>query len=343
MPEFDFLLTIDLFKKSLVEQQTVVKNFWEKARTLLQDSGIELRPLPESWVTLRHNYFSVLFIALFFVMKIPPQRLRFYARLNHCLRSWVTACDNLLDQELKEMILTDLPGQAYTFKSVHTLLLTDRVFFSFLLDAVRSGTLSQEEMERLLPLSLSAITASGREEAEEEAGIAADLSPKKLLQQVHTAKTGRLFTSPLFAPLALGDIHIKDPQVADIHQGLLEFGLGCQILDDLSDLGMDLMDSKYNYVAALIRHGGDLGEKNRLSKLRAGKADPLVKNDFKLYQKFPVASAIAMQTAVSKLKHALMLLSRAGLPFNAMNREAFIRILIKLFRHPGALMNVRGR
>jgi hypothetical protein len=143
--------------------------------------------------------------------------------------------------------------------------------------------------------------------------------------------------------LALGDIHMQDPQVAGIHQGLLEFGLGCQILDDLSDLGMDLMDNKHNYVAALITHGGDPAEKNRLSDLKANKTDQLSRNDFHLYQKFPTASALAMQTAVSRLKLALSHLSRSGLPLSAMNRDAFIKVLIRLFRHPGRLVRVRGR
>ena len=343
MPEFDFLLDIDLFKKSLSEQQTVIKHFWEKTRLVLNDSGIRLKPLPTSWTTLRQNQISVLFIAIFFILKIPLDRLRLYARLNHCLRSWVTACDNLLDNELKEMIITDLPEKAHTFKSVHTLLVTDRVFFSFLMDAVHSEIITEKEMMRLLAISLSAISVSGREEAEEEEGIDHALPPDDVLYKIHSAKTGQLFTSPLSAPAALHDIHLEDPQVVGIREGLMAFGLGCQILDDLSDLGMDLVDNKYNYLAALIRHGDDMHEKDLWQELSSSGSNPGIRNDYRLYQRFPLASKKAIDMAVSQLHRALTYLSQAGLPMNSINRESFIKVLIKVFRHPNRLLNIRER
>jgi len=255
----------------------------------------------------------------------------------------VTACDNLLDKELKEMIVTDLPENARTFKSVHTLLVTDRIFFSFLLDAVQSSTLSENEMKRLLSISLSSITASGREEAEEEEGIDAIQPPETVLRQIHTAKTGRLFTSPLYAPIALKDLDQADPKVADVREGLTAFGLGCQILDDLSDLGMDLYDNKHNYLAALIQHGADHQERTLLLDLQSKGLDPGIRNRFQLYQKFPKAARQAMNMAVSQLHLALTHLSRSGLPLTALNREVFIKVLIKVFRHPNRLMNIRGR
>jgi hypothetical protein len=343
MPEFDFLLDIDLFKKSLSEQQSVIKHFWEKARFLLNGSGIQLNPLPKSWTTLRQNHFSVLFIAIFFILKIPLDRIKLYARLNHCLRSWVTACDNLLDNELKEMITTDLPENARTFKSVHTLLVTDRIFFSFLMDAVHSKIISDEEMMQLLAVSLSSISASGREEAEEEEGIDHTLAPEDVLHKIHSAKTGQLFISPLCAPIALHDIKSEDPQVAGVREGLMAFGLGCQILDDLSDLGMDLYDNKYNYLAALIVHGKDMKEKELWSELASNELPPHIRDDYQLYQKFPRASTKALDMAVSQLHRALTYLSQSGLPLTAINRESFIKVLIRVFSHPNRLLNLRER
>lgn len=343
MPEFDFLLDIDLFKKSLSEQRTVIEDFWEKARRLLNGSGIRLSPLPASWTTLRTNHFSVLFIAIFFILKIPLDRLRLYARINHCLRAWVTACDNLLDNELKEMIVTDLPQNAHTFKSVHTLLVTDRIFFSFLRDGVRSGTIADEDVSRLLAVSLSSISASGREEAEEEAGVDHTLPPETVLQQVHSAKTGQLFLSPLSAPMALKDIDPDDPRVMGIQNGLMAFGLGCQILDDLSDLGMDLYDRKYNYLAASILYGKSEKERQALRAMQAEGVGPDIRTNYDLYQKFPNASKNAMDMAVSHLHHALSHLSQSGLPLSTVNRESFIRVLVKVFRHPHRLLNIRER
>ena len=245
MSEFNFILKAELFKKGLSEQKYVLNNFWEKGSEILSGSGINLKPLPKQWFSLRHNYFSVLFIVVFYILHIPLPRLRFYARLNHCLRTWVTACDNLLDDELKELLITDLPEDARIFKSVHTILVADRIFFSFMIDAVRDGIITEHEMKILLQISLSSISASGREEAEEESGVEYDLTPDDVLYKIHAVKTGRLFTSPLSAPLALGDIDKNDPEYIHINDGLGAIALGCQILDDLSDIGMDLHNSKH--------------------------------------------------------------------------------------------------
>jgi len=343
MPEFDFLLQIALFQKSMTAQKATIHHFWDKAQLILEGSGIHLKPLPKSWTSLRHNYFSVLFIATFYILKIPAQRLMLFAGLNHCLRSWVTACDNLLDNELKEIVVTDLPEDAHTFKSVHTLLLTDRIFFSFLLDAVEAGTISRDEMVRLMNISLTAISVSGREEAEEEGGVQDIPLPDEVLNQIHFAKTGQLFTAPLSAPLALGDIDLKNPTVARVNEGLLAFGLGCQVLDDISDLGTDLHDQKYNYLAALIHHGGRRPEKDLLNTLQPGSYGKDIRQQVNLYQQFPEAAEKAFTEATTQLQRALALLSEAGLPWSPLNREMFIKILVKVFRHPNRLLNLRDR
>ena len=343
MPEFDFLLKVSLFRKSLKAQQSIIHDFWDKAQPLLVDSQIHLKPVPKSWLSLRHNYFSVLFIAMFHVLEIPNARLTLFARLNHCLRSWVTACDNLLDNELKEIILTDLPAHAQTFKSVHTLLLTDRIFFSFLLDALEDGTINHPEMVRLLNTSLSAISASGREEAEEEGGVLDVPLPEQILENVHSAKTGHLFAAPLSAPAALGDIDINKPAAKRARSGLMTFGLGCQILDDISDLGMDIRDRKYNYLVSLIHHRGTRDEKALLEKFYHGDLHPDDHGSEKLYQGFPEASEQALAEATKQLKKALTFLADSGLPLSTLNRELFIKILVKVFQHPKRFLNLRDR
>jgi len=343
MPEFDFLLKVSLFRKSLKVQQAVIRDFWDKAQSLLSGSQIHLKPVPKSWLTLRHNYFSVLFIAMFHVLNIPAPRLMLFAQLNHCLRSWVTACDNLLDNELKEIILTDLPDNAHTFKSVHTILLTDRIFFSFVLDALENGIINRSEMVRLLNVSLSAISASGREEAEEEGGVMDVPLPEQILQRVHFAKTGHLFAAPLSAPIALGDIDLNQPATALAKDGLMTFGLGCQLLDDISDLGMDLNDRKYNYLISLIHHQGTPDERNLLKKFN--QTDHLADDNGleKLYQAFPKASHQALTEATRQLKNALRLLSDCGLPLSALQLDMFIKILVTVFKHPKRFFNLRDR
>jgi hypothetical protein len=341
MSDFDFLLRIETFRKALKEQRSVLAEFWEKGRRVLAASGIELKPMPRKWTTFRRNYFSVLFIAVFYLLEVPPPRLRLYARLNHCMRTWVTACDNLLDGELKEMLLTDLPEEARIFKSVHTLLLADRIFFSFLLDAVREGTITGEEMELLLRVSLTSLTPSGIEEAGEEAGVDySALPPGDVLHKVHLAKTGLLFTSPLKAPLALGDI--KSLKGAEyLSGGLCHFGLGCQILDDINDLGMDLLQRRHNYLASLVMHGRDAGERQALMGLMKGGGDPALMKEPSLYQRFPAAFRAAQKELQGQFRLALDLLCRGGLPLNTSQRQAFLGALLVLFRHPALLSRLR--
>jgi hypothetical protein len=343
MPEFDFLLELDLFRRSLAEQQSVVRRFWEEGARLLKGSGIHLLPIPKRWLGLRHNYFSVLFIAIFDLLHLPVHRRRFYARLNHCFRTWVTACDNLLDDELKELFHTDLPAEARIFKSVHSLLLADRIFFAFLQAAVEEGTFTKAEADALLNISLTAISASGREEAMEETGATRELTPAQILAEIHQPKTGQLFTTPLQAPLALGDIDPANPQVAALLEGLEQFGIGCQILDDLSDLGADLAAVKYNYLAAVIRHGENVTEKETLAALTRQAPSEALAADSGLYRRFPKAAKATLKTAVDWLDTALIRLADGGLPLGKTRRRLFMGIITTLYGHPDALLHIRSR
>lgn len=341
MSEFDFILNADLFRKGLSEQKSVLNDFWEKGSQILSGSAIQLKPPPEKWYALRHNYFSVLFIVVFFVLRIPLPRLRLYARLNHCLRTWVTACDNLLDDELKELLITDLPDDARIFKSVHTLLVADRIFFSFMMDAVQGGVISEREMEVLLKVSLSSISESGREEAEEERGVEYDITPHDMLYKIHAIKTGRLFTSPLSAPRALGDISRDDEQYKHIYEGLSSIALGCQILDDLSDIGMDLEKRKHNYLAALVLSQGTDRERTLINEMLSSGTAGRAAQDSSFYKRFPESSKAAIEEATVQFDHALNQLSEGGLPFNATMKKAFLKALMVVYDHPRLLMSIR--
>lgn len=340
MSDFDFLLQINTFHKSLGIQKQVLKDFWEKAELILHNSGVTLKPLPKKWMTLKHNYFSVLFLTLFHILEIPKDRLKLFAKLNHCMRAWVTACDNILDNELKELIITDLPEGGHIFKSVHTILVTDRIFFMFLLDAVKAGTISENEMNILLNTSLSALTASGIEEAEEESGVDFSLSPEEILATVHDAKTGQLFTSPLAAPFILEDLKETDEKAYSAKRGLHLFGLACQVLDDLSDISIDVAYRKNNYMASVITHNNNNIEKNLFNDLLKMKPEELT-NKVEMYQQFPEASQITLRKSLELYNEALDYLCKAGLPLNFAKRQAFINILLKLFGLPKELYKIR--
>jgi geranylgeranyl pyrophosphate synthase len=255
------------------------------------------------------------------------------------MRAWVTACDNILDNELKELIITDLPEDAQVFKSVHTILVTDRIFFMFLREAVRAGVISEHELDVLMNSSLSALSASGIEEAEEESGVDYSLSPDEILSRVHDAKTGQLFTSPLAAPLELGDISESDNKAAWAKEGLHTFGLACQVLDDLSDLGIDMAYRKNNYMASIITHNNNTPERKKFENLLS--TDDGLANRIDLYQEFPEAAGLTLNKSLSLYHRSLNLLCDAGLPLDIAKRHSFIKILLKLFGFPKELYRIR--
>ncbi len=339
MPGLAFLGRIGLFRESLAEHGTVLADYWAKAHAVLAGSGVALAPLPRAWTTLRHNHFSVLFIAVFRLLDIPAPRRLLYARINHCLRAWVTACDNLLDGESRETLLTDLPAGAAVFKSAHTLLVVDRVFFLMLREAERDGVITPAEAERLIGVSLGALSASGRQEAEEEHGVAGRLRPARVLREVHGRKAGLLFTAPLAAPRALGDAG-TGRRFADLARGLHRFGLGVQILDDLTDLGQDLAGRRQNFFASVIAHGADAGEKARLETLEG---DEAVRANELLWRQFPRGLARTQAECLAQFRSGIDLLCRGGLPLSRTERVALAAGLAAVVRHPPLATRLRAR
>jgi hypothetical protein len=339
MADFGFILKNSLFRQALTEQEAAVEAFWQEAGQVLEGSGVKLKKLPPRLKKLRHNYFSVLFAACLIKLGIKGPRLSLYVRINHCLRAWVTACDNLLDNELKEMIQTDLPEAAHVFKSVHTLLVTDRVFFSFVFKALNEGIISREEVSTLVRVSLAAITESGKEEAGEEGGISfTDLTPEQIIGEVHSLKAGKLFLSPLAAPDALGDIRDREA-FGHMQSGLYHFGIACQILDDLADLAIDMQDRKHNYLAAQITSGRDRAERELFTSLLERKTIP---GGTKLYRKFPEALANAREKMTELFTYSLDELKLGGLPFGGTFRSAFLKGLGILYRQPEIMARMRS-
>jgi geranylgeranyl pyrophosphate synthase len=105
---------------------------------------------------------------------------------------------------------------------------------------------------------LHTLAASGVQEADEEQGIESILTPEDILNKVHHYKTGLLFNCPWGIPLVLEQLN--PDIVTPIQEALYRIGIGCQILDDMADLGRDVRGGRHNYVASLVYHqsGRDL-------------------------------------------------------------------------------------
>jgi len=186
----------------------------------------------------------------------------FYAAVNQCLRGMVTGCDNLLDDEYKQTLDTDLPEEGTRFRSVLDIMVSDRVLFDLLIDDRERGELTAEQVRAASSVSLHGLLSSGVQEAGEEAGITDRLTPDDVLRDVHHYKTGLLFQCPWRLPALLEDIDVET--IGRTTQALYQLGMGCQVLDDMVDLASDLRMQRQNYAASLICHDTEPAEPARL-------------------------------------------------------------------------------
>lgn len=275
--------------------------YWSTAEETLRESGVKLLPPAADYFELGRNFFSALFLYSYHRAKIPKMRRILYAAVNQCLRGMVTGCDNILDDEYKKTLETDLPQQAWRFRSVLDIMVSDRVLFKILLKYHRMNQLTSDQLQAASTASLSALTRSGTQEASEEKGISKILSPQEVLKTIHHYKTGLLFQCPWAVPLTIENY--EKESVSQLLDALYQIGLGCQVMDDMVDIADDLKKKRHNYVISLIYHDSKGREKSRLQDLMT--------SDARLYKKtvllsdFPQAHLLAVQAACQFLESGL--------------------------------------
>ena len=250
---------IGAFAVAAAEQSRVLDEFYTLAERQMSGTDAPMAEPDPSVFELRRNFFSSLFMAAYAGIGIERPRRMLYGFVNQCLRTLVTGCDNLLDDEYKEVIPFQCGERGERFKSVLALLAGDRVLFARLRQEERAGHLTPAEADTIIDVSLAALVPSGLEEAGEEGGVDRVLPPDEVLEEIHRVKTGLLFEATLAAPLALGDVSPAD--AARVGRALSDFGLGCQLLDDLVDLDLDRRELRHNYALSLVRFEGAPAEK----------------------------------------------------------------------------------
>ncbi|MEJ2202260.1 MAG: polyprenyl synthetase family protein, partial [Desulfuromonadaceae bacterium] len=268
----NLLLACPPWRRAFAVQCDTVQAFHESCLDVLRDR-CPLQPLDPKLLSLKRNLFSTLFIMATAAAGVAEEKLPFYAMLNQCLRAQVTGCDNLLDDEYKSVIPFDLPGGGIRFRSVLMIMTADAVLSRRILAEVAAGRMTEEEARRLQATALGVLIPSGIEEHEEESG-GADAVPSvaTMLQQVHFRKTGLLFEAPVRLAETMGD---TDPERADRVAGALsDFGIGCQIIDDLNDVADDLACGKFNLVVSEACYGEDEQERERVLSLRNSVVSP---------------------------------------------------------------------
>jgi hypothetical protein len=275
--------------------------YWDTAWGILHGSGINLSEKPEGFLKLENNFFSALFLYSYHRAGLPRERCVLYAALNHCLRGMVTGCDNILDDEYKKTLETDLPEGAARFRSVIDIMASDRVMFSILMAACAGNELTPEQVLQASTASLHALTESGRQEASEEQGVGSILAPGDVLTKVHHYKTGLLFNCSWGIPSVLEQL---DPGVTrPIQDALYRIGIGCQIMDDMVDLGRDTRQARHNFVASLIYYGNGPDHWKRLQQEASSGID--TQDRAVLLQEFPDALRESALTAHRYLSEGL--------------------------------------
>jgi len=256
---------VPLLAALMTELKSGILIYREVAGQILRQCGVALNVPTAATFSLRNNFFSLLFLFSYQRAGIPRSRRIIYAATLQCLRGMVTGCDNLLDDEYKQTLDTDIPATGYRFRSVMDIMVSDRVLFQVLMDAAIRQEIARDRVLAAATASMKTMTRSGVEEAAEEAGITTILKPEEILQSIHHFKTGILFQCPWDIPLTIETVDQK--KLAPLLEGLYRIGIGCQIMDDLVDMAGDIRSSRHNYLVSLIHHGPHPVEKDRLRKM----------------------------------------------------------------------------
>ncbi len=277
--------------------------YWSTAEKILDGSGVKLKKPESDYFSLEKNFFSLIFLYSYYRAGISTDRIVLYATINQCLRGMVTGCDNILDDEYKKTIDTDLPEKGYKFRSVLDIMTSDRILFHILQKRALQGDISYESVEIAVNESLRCLLQSGAQEASEEEGVGEFLKPEIVLSGIHHYKTGILFQSPWAIPSVLEDKKIQS--LTDIKKSLYDIGMGCQIMDDMVDLAMDINMKRHNYVASLIFHS-NTSEKNLMEEdITKG---TIQSTDCSYLEKFPLAMQNAAKVSYEYLKRGTELL-----------------------------------
>ena len=285
---------------------------------------VKLGDIPEELFTLRRNLFSTLFQSVYQLVGISPARRHLYGQINFLNRIWVTSADNLLDDENNITLPVEMAGKSQVMNNVVAVMTADRVLTSLLLQSVQSGDLTIEQADKLSKGTLQALLPSAAQEASEELGITKRPSPDVVLNSIHRYKTGILFHIPFVAPqLIEKDDEWDSEKAARINEALLNFGLGCQLLDDIRDLARDLIEKRNNYLLSVLAETSPEIIDSWESKEHAV--------DDRLYQEIPEQVAAVSKLAREYFISSTESLAEEGLPlYIARGQKMFISVLYKL-------------
>lgn len=241
----DLLPDLPGFAEAWRLQQETLALFYNLARDI---SGPQcpVGDLPREMLDFKRNLFSTLFLAVTRKVVGEDTYMKLYAMVNQGMRAWVTACDNILDNEYKAIFDFAIPGRGPRMRSVLTLMLADRVVQRYVLTCFKDLLLA----DTVLTTSLGALLPSALQECEEETGSEEILAPQQVLDQIHRRKTADLFAAPLKLPEQLESV--PQGRLETARSALMAFGQACQIIDDIKDMALDVQGKRHNLLVSVI-------------------------------------------------------------------------------------------
>jgi len=308
-----FFRTGRILRRALREQQGCIRDVHRRLGPHLaspagtpREYEVRLGRLPSAFLSWRRNLFSTLFHSAYLLLGIPEERRKLYGRILHLNRIWVTSADNLLDAEDKVVVPVEMPGASRVMRQVVAVMAADRVLAELLDEAVDAGLLARDPARRLLAESLRSLLPSAAQEATEEGGIARRPEPEHVLEVIHRLKTGLLFNVAFVGPEVL-EPDLDAARAQELKAPLMRFGLGCQVLDDVRDLGRDWREGRHNYVLSWMAHRRpDLLES-------VGSAPPEAAD--RLYLRVPQAALPAARLGLGMMTSGLAALGASGLEY----------------------------
>ncbi len=325
----NFFKQIKILNKAFCEQKIIVKNVWDIADNILNNKkdnsffNVELLDLPDEKLSFGKNLFSSLFLSVFHLLDIEQDKRILYGSLNHLFRAWVTSADNLLDNEDKITFDIEMTGDSRVMRQVVVIMLADRIMYKLLDDAVEKKLISRKEAHILSIESLRILLPSASEEGFEEGGLKEQLSPEFILKEIHPVKTGILFHIPFLAIEKI-EKNIDLEKMLLLKNGFMEFGVGCQLLDDIRDITRDYIENRANYFIALLQTKN--WEDNKL------KLDELCNStnlDSYVAKEFPETYKQVYELALDKLYYGIDIFEVSGFKGMKSFRKQILTFLIK--------------
>ncbi len=197
---------------------------------------------------IANNYLSMIFLGIYKGIGLSYDKIIFYGVINYIARGIVTCADNLFDQEHKfNFDYKKLSNTSPRAKSTFSIILLQNVLDIFLEQKVNSMDIKKELFNELFAIGLV--------EAEEEEDKDKILSPKDIIEKVNFYRGSRLLG---IAFIALLIVEKKNKKIEKIKTAVLKMGMGLQLLDDISDIGIDVKCKKRNYLASVLAYSYSL-------------------------------------------------------------------------------------